>query len=366
MQESSEPINVPESAAEINVHWLKYVLRAEPAADYITSIELDKNFGPISLLGKTVRVMIHYTNERSGPTSVIVKFQLHCDKPKREGEIYRLLSEAQVPFIPRVYGTFGNGNLVLEDLSSTHFIVKEGAELTLHQIQNTVSVIAELTSSFWNDPRIPKEDPSHYINSININMAESWDHFEQRYRSRLEQHITDFEWMHKNTDAIAQFYNSGTPTMTHGDVHKENLLFPNDGSDKPIFIDWQLSGQKVLPFDLSFFFVKQLTIEQRRTYEDTLLHEYHRSLPDHIRESYSFDRLYLEYRACVLRSMLSAVMSVGPRFSNRPDQFERADRLAARVIAAIQDLKPVEAIRELQDRGFLKAASPGRRNDTEN
>lgn len=138
-----------------------------------------------------------------------------------------------------------------------------------------------------------------------------------------------------------------------GDVNRGNLLFPNDGSDEPIFIDWQLSGQKVLPFDLSYFIVRQLTTEQRREHEDDLLKEYYELLPDHVRDDYPFDNFILGYRACVTRSMLSAVMSVGPKFSGRPDQFERADMAAASIIAAIKDLRPVEAIQELIARGLI-------------
>jgi len=51
--------------------------------------------------------------------------------------------------------------------------------------------------------------------------------------------------------------------------------------------------------------------------------------------------------------MLSAVMLVGPRFADRPDRFELADVLAARVIAAVRDLDPVGAIRELGERDWL-------------
>ena len=52
--------------------------------------------------------------------------------------------------------------------------------------------------------------------------------------------------------------------------------------------------------------------------------------------------------------MLGAVMAVGPRFDSRPDQLENADIRAARVIAAVRDLKPVGVIQELAKRDSLK------------
>jgi hypothetical protein len=61
------------------------------------------------------------------------------------------------------------------------------------------------------------------------------------------------------------------------------------------------------------------------------------------------DRLRLDYRACVPRSMLSGAMLVGPRFADRHDRYELADVLARRVIAAVCDLRPVEAYRALSE-----------------
>ena len=346
-----EEIRTPELASEITVEWLREILSEKPSSHGIVSIEIDKNFGPISLLGKAVRVKIDYADAENEPKSVIVKFQVSCSEKMREVEIYRLLEEAKVQLVPRLYGSFGVGNLVLEDLSSTHSVIK--TDFTISQVRNVVSMLADINSEFWGDSRIPKDDQSHFVNSININFRQSWDIFKKRYHEQMGEEIVAFEWMWDNREIVSEYYNSGPATLIHGDVNRGNLLFPNDGSDKPILIDWQLSGQKVLPFDLSYFLLKNLAVEQRREHENDLLKEYYESLPDFIRADYTFDQLFLDYRACATRSMLSAVMAAGPKFSNQPNQFERADALAERIIAAVKDLKPVEAIRELEKRGFL-------------
>ncbi len=355
MKETSRAIRAPESVSEISVDWLKQILRDQPASDDIISIELDRSFGPISLLGKAVRVKIGYADERGEPKSVIVKFQVSVDKPKREGQIYHLLSEAGIKYTPKVYGTFGNGHLVLEDLSPTHSVVKNSEDLTMNQAHNVVAKLADINSRFWGDARVPREDLSLFINVINFNMRESWEIFKNRYKAELkEEESAAFEWMWQNAKTVGEFYNSGPGALVHGDVNQGNLLFPNNGSDEPVFIDWQLSARMVPAFDLSYFLVQKLSVEQRREHEGELLKEYYRLLPGHVQANYTFDHLQLDYRACVTRSMMSAVTYVGPKFSNFPDQFERSDTLATRIIAAIKDLKPIEAIRELQERGWLK------------
>ena len=67
-------MEAPISTSEITAEWLETVISQDFSNSKINSIEIDKNFGPVSLLGKAVRVIINYTDEKTGPKSVIVKF----------------------------------------------------------------------------------------------------------------------------------------------------------------------------------------------------------------------------------------------------------------------------------------------------
>jgi hypothetical protein len=351
MEEMLKKIKTPESQAEITTEWLKTVL-PEVSRNELVNFESDKNFGPWSLLGKAIRLKLDWSTPECEPKSVIVKFQVSTSEPRMEGEIYNLLSEAKVPYIPHIFSTFGNGNLVMEDLSQTHSVLKN--DFNLDQVRNVLSILADFNGKFLNNNCIPKYDISHYINSININMGQCWDIFKKRYKEQIGNTAADFEWMLKNQEIVARHYNSSPATLSHGDVNASNLLFPNDGSNKPIFIDWQLAAQRAIPFDLNYFLVKSLTAEQRWKNEGILLKEYYQLLPDKIRNNYSFDRMVLDYRACVTRSMLSAVMRIGPRYEGQPNRFKAADELATRVIEAVKDLEPVDAIKELEKPGSFK------------
>ena len=114
-----------------------------------------------------------------------------------------------------------------------------------------------------------------------------------------------------------------------------------------MLIDWQLAGRGLAANDISFFLVKSLTIRERRQNEKSLLLYYYKLLPENIQAVYSFNKFRLDYRACLTRSMLSAIMLVGPKFADLPDRYQLADTIAARVIAAVQDLDPVSAFNEL-------------------
>ena len=339
----------PESASDITLDLVKTVLQREPSICKLVSIEIDRDFGSWSLLGDIVRVKLNYSESECEPETVIVKFQ-KTSYPEREGQIYQLLSEVAVHSIPRLFGVFDNGTLVIEDMSPAKPLTTKN--LTIPQVKEVISILAKINGKFVGDSRVPVNPVSQFTNVIKHNMKESWSIFEERYHDQLGDVTTDFEWIWKNAEVVSAQHNSEPTTLSHADVHIENLLFTDE--NKPILIDWQLAGQKVLPFDVSRLLACSLKVEQRQEYEGRLLNEYYDLLPNSVKTHYSFERLFLDYRACITRSMLSAVMAIGPRFESRRDNLEYADNMAKQVIAAVKDLKPVDAIQELIQRNLLK------------
>ncbi|UCD10157.1 MAG: DUF1679 domain-containing protein [Dehalococcoidales bacterium] len=342
-------IKYPESESGITLDLVKRVLQRESSVNRLVSIDIDRDFGSWSLLGDIVKVKLNYSESGCEPETVIVKFQ-KTSYPEREGQIYQLLSEVKIPCIPRLFGIFDNGALVLEDMSPTEPVSVKN--LTIPQVKEVISILAEVNGRFVGDSRVPKNPVIQYTNVIKHNMKESWPVFETRYHDQLGDVTTDFDWIWKNAEVVSAQHNSEPTTLSHTDVHIENLLFTDE--NKPILIDWQLAGQKVLPFDVSRLLACSLKVEERQKYEDRLLNEYYELLPDPVKAGYSFERFFLDYRACITRSMLSAVMAVGPRFESRPDKLEYADIMAKQVIAAVKDLKPVDAIQELIRRNISK------------
>ena len=102
----------PESASDITVDWLKNALAWEHPGCEPVSVEVEPNFGGPSLLGSLARVRLTYAASGCGPPAVIVKFQARTSD--WEAQIYRLLSEAGVAQVPRLFGAFERGTLVME------------------------------------------------------------------------------------------------------------------------------------------------------------------------------------------------------------------------------------------------------------
>ncbi|MBM4460346.1 MAG: DUF1679 domain-containing protein [Chloroflexi bacterium] len=347
-------MRTPASASDITVDWLDSVLAHAGSACRLVSISVDPDYGGPSLLGKIARVRLSYATPGCEPASVIVKFQ--AQSSDWEAQIYRLLAEQRVPAVPRLFGAFERGTLVLEDVSPA----RPGSQVAgcaLPQVRDVLALLAEIHADFWGDPRVPALEPGPFAAVIRFNMAQCWELFKRKYRELLADAAADFEWLWQHADAVAAHRLSAPTTLFHGDVHPENLLFcqpalacgpsgPGERPGKPVLIDWQLAGRGLAANDVSFFLVKSMTVAQRRADEERLLHDYFDLLPRPALSGYAFDDFKLDYRACLTRSMVSAVMLVGPRFADRPDQPDLADTIAARVIAAVQDLSPVDAIRQ--------------------
>ncbi len=343
-------MKTPESASDITVDWLKSVLPQEHADCEPVSAEVEPDFGGPSLLGRIVRVRLRYAAPRCEPSSVIVKFQA-CSDLDWEARIFRLLSEARLLSVPQLLGAFEHGTLILEDLSPAKSR-PQAKGCTLRQAYDVLAILAEIHGRFWGDPRVPSFEPERFAGVINFNMEQCWEPFKSRYREMIGDVEADFEWMWRNSETVSAHRLSEPTTLFHGDVHAENLLFGKAGKRGPVLLDWQLAGRGLAMNDISFFLVKSLTVKQRRANEKRLLQEYFEMLPKGVRTEYSYDRMHLDYRACVTRSILSAVMLVGPRFFDRPDRLDLADVLATRVISAVRDLDPVAAFRELDSRRY--------------
>ena len=337
-------LNLPESASEITLDWLRDALPWRSLACRPVSAEVEPDAGGPSLLGRIARVRLGYATPGCGPPSLIVKFQA---RPSDwEAMIYRLLSENDELSVPRLFGAFEGGTLVLEDVSP----LRAGSQVngcTVQRARDVLAILAEIHGHFWGDPRVPSMAPARFSSVIDVNMAQCWAPFQRRYRDRLGDLTDDFLWMWRHAQTVAAHRLSEPATLFHGDVHAENLLFGEAGTP-PVLIDWQLASRGLAANDVSFFLVKSLSVEDRRANEAQLLADYYASLPEHVHVDYAFDRLTLDYRACVTRSMVSAVMLVGPRFADRPGRLVLADLLARRVIAAVRDLDPVGVLRALE------------------
>ena len=139
---------IPESALDITLDWLKNALPWKHPSCEPVSAEVEPNFGEWSLLGRLARVRLRYATPECGPPSIIVKFQAR--RSDWEAQIYRLLSDAQVRSVPRLFKAYDSGTLILEDLSPA----RPGSQVkgcTLQQARDVLSNLAQIHGRLWGD-----------------------------------------------------------------------------------------------------------------------------------------------------------------------------------------------------------------------
>jgi hypothetical protein len=100
-------------------------------------------------------------------------------------------------------------------------------------------------------------------------------------------------------------------TVTHGDAHTWNFLFPRSGAGLPYLIDWQLWHLDVGARDLAFMIALHWDPTLRQEVERPLLHLYHRRLAVGGVSGYSFEDLWLDYRRCAVRNLTFPIILWG-------------------------------------------------------
>ena len=114
-------------------------------------------------------------------------------------------------------------------------------------------------------------------------------------------------------------------------------------------IDWQMAGAGQGIFDVSIFITDSLSVQDRRKHEDFLLKAYHTALTAGGNIDWSYEDMHLNYKAGTGIAIYKAIMKAGQVGANqiREDAGIRADAAVEHTLAVIEDLDPVDAVKQL-------------------
>lgn len=273
---------------------------------------------------------------------------------RNEAKAYDLLSQHKEIAVPRFYGYSDDGRArgvvtVIEDLSPAE-TGSDSEPLSVDVAATVLEQIAVVHGKFWTASDLVEPLPKdNFVESVNDFLSNDWDLFFEQENEKLGQQATSFHWLRSNIDKVWMARNGDPTTFIHGDLHPANLLFKTDHEHPIIFVDWQLSSQGNPAYDVSYFMIGSLDVDDRRTHEMQLLHGYHTALQSMIGEPYPFERFLLNYRANVVRSMIRSVYSAAAAYRTPEDEARarKASISIERTVAASADLNPPEAMREL-------------------
>jgi aminoglycoside/choline kinase family phosphotransferase len=282
-------------------------------------------------MGVIHRLALSYdgTPPAGAPTSLVVKQPSTFPANREQGvalglymaevRFYRELASRTSLRVPHAYyadlGDDGDFVVVMEDLSGLrHLDQTEG--MTPEQMGHAVRALAALHGPFWGEVGALDWIPS-VVHARIQGFAGMFPQFWQGTRANFADRLDDGALA--VGDAVAVHYWSCMQrlgerpwTLLHMDYRCDNFLYDDASPDAPLVtLDWQSLGRGPAAYDLAYLLGGSLTLEDRRTHEQDLLHEYHRVLVDHGVDDYSFDELWADYRLASLVGIGSAVLVGG-------------------------------------------------------
>jgi len=330
---------------QITPEWLTAVLRADGSigAGRITAIQ-GRTVGN-GLMGVCVRCSLTLEDAPEGaPTSVIVKLAAEEDSTRafmantgyrNELCFYQHLAPTLTVRAP--YCSFAESDddwftLVLEDLSPA----EAGDQLVWcspDQVARAVLESVGLHAPRWGDPQLLSHpclngNAGFRGEELQAGLAAVIPGFLERYGDALDATQVDF-YERLARGAAAWFRARPAPvTLSHGDYRPDNLLFGTAEGGPPVaVVDWQGLALGSGLSDVGFVVGGALDIEERRTHESSLLHDYHAAMRAAGVER-SWDDTFDDYRRSLLSGLLTTIF--GAMYGVRTERGDEMFRSMAR------------------------------------
>jgi aminoglycoside phosphotransferase (APT) family kinase protein len=320
----------PAGPEALDSAWLEALLRSRsfPMARLrrVTHEIIGVGFG---LKGTSARVML----EGDGvPKTLVVKWAPTKDV-QREAHFYEVLAPRLTLRLAQLHGHVTDdrverGVLVLEDMVET----RQGDILigaTPDEADALVDAMARLHARFWD------------ASDADVASLPSWDEVAKKRLSNLAETLPVFlaEWRGRVPDAAFAFATDlvkrtedaygelrmAPPTLVHGDLHLDNVLFGTDGM--PIVIDWPSASRGPAAADFGHFLAESMSPALRRARQRALAERHLAMLAAHGVIGYTAEALRRDAERVMVILFGAAIRWVAGPNAPRPDA-PRAPRLA--------------------------------------
>jgi hypothetical protein len=306
-----EVITAPE---QVTPSWLTGVLRKNKILTRGKVISVNNKLTKKLSLSVVFRLQISYSTDATPGAPAQLFLKLSSDS--KEVEFYNLVaSQMDDPPFVRCYDAAyssesGHYHLLLDDLSDTHFQTEPPFLPSPVECEKGVECLAKLHAFWWDDPRLGKEigklfDASEldaFLNDVENNVGRFIDSVGPRLSSKQ---IAIYERILRAKHRIwGHLTNPKGLTVTHGDAHWWNVLFPrNPDQHRAYLFDWQLWHVDLGPRDLAFMVGLGGYSQRNSALEQRLTHRYYEALIANGLEEYSWDDFWLDYRWSAMRNL---------------------------------------------------------------
>ena len=303
---------------EVTPEWLTSVLRVNGFLKQGEVISVQQILTKPLPLSVVSRLVVTYSSDLTAPSQLFLKIanSAMLQGNAREVDFYRTVamemsSSSLICCYDAQYSDeFGGCHLLLEDLSQTHFQPESPLPPTPLHCKLAVESLAEFHATWWDHPRLDNgigaifndEGLGEFLSDVEKNILRFVDFLGEQLsvdqRSIYDRLLASKEqiWGHL-TDARGL-------TVTHGDAHWWNLLYPRDATKHRVCLfDWQLWHLDLGPRDLAFMIALGGYSDRMASIEPKLVRHYYDTLIRHGVKNYGWDDCWRDYRWSALRNL---------------------------------------------------------------
>ena len=202
--------------------------------------------------------------------------------------------------VPRCYYAVPP-NLLLQDLSDSHTRLENELPPTESQSYQLVETLAKLHAHWWEweGPKTPAALPEsmtkEFDEDVKVYRAFTdslGDHILPAHRAIFDRVIDRFLSVRRK-----RFADQRHLTLTHGDAHAWNFLYPKSDGALPVLLDWEAFGVNLGPLDLAYLMAIFWHPARRSLLEKSLVKHYHQRLGV---PGYSWGDCWYDYRLSVV------------------------------------------------------------------
>lgn len=318
----SEPIT---SVEQVTPAWLTGVLRRAGAlaAGEVRGVEV--TLARKLVISSVARLAVSYTADAppAAPRQLFLKLttpEVGAHFSRREVEFYQRAAPCapELPLLRCYDAAFaeqsGHAHLLFADVTETHTQPPVPLPPREDECAAVVECLAELHARWWDDARLgvdigrltTEAEFDELRRLIAKHLAGFCDFMGDRLtparRARYEQVLAGsmHPWRRMLTRAGL--------TLTHGDAHWWNFLYPrNVGDGRVLIFDWHLWHVDAPLKDLAYLIAFNWFPERRARLEEPLLRHYHAHLVARGVAGYTWDECWRDYRWQVIRELFVPV-----------------------------------------------------------
>jgi hypothetical protein len=285
MTTASFPIRIEELSRE---------LLSETFGSEVVDFESIRIGADRGMLGMIYRLDLTFVEPTSAPTTVVAKFA--SQRPEslasaKRGGTHRREMNCYAKVLPETPVTSPAVHAVHFDPDTCQYMLIQeyvAADTSIDQIEGldverarmVLKQLARLHSYWWNSPRLaefdwlpPIDSPDRRTNLRHI-AKNGWEQLITTGVDSLTPSERQFgQQLPDRIDLALQNLATHTPTLLHGDLRTDNLLY-DLARPRVVLVDWQGVGSGPPSFDLAYFLTQSMSTESRRRHQEQLIQTY--------------------------------------------------------------------------------------------